>query len=259
MTYATEIIFHKYDFFIYMEIFLISILTFIASFVGTVSGFGLSTIMLPIMILFFPLPIALLFVGIIHAFGDFWKIILFKHAMNPKIILMFAVPGVIASLIGAKIVLTTPQTILLQIFGAFLILYVLLITFNSKFRLPHTPFYSGLGGITSGFLAGVFGMGGAVRSMFLTAFNFPKEVYLFATGAIGLIIDSGRLFTYYFGGVRLDEQLAYGLIVFIPISFFGAEIAKKLVDKIPQKIFRNVVGGFLFLVGLKLLLMPLYQ
>jgi len=239
-----------------MEIFLISVLTFIASFVGTISGFGLSTVMLPVLILFFPLPVTLLFVGIIHAFADFWKIILFKRAFDKKIILMFGIPGIIASLIGAKIVLTTPQTILLQVFGTFLILYVLFITFNSKFKLPRTPFYSGLGGITSGFFAGVFGMGGAVRSMFLTAFNFPKEVYLFATGAIGLIIDSGRLFTYYFGGIRLEEKLAYGLIVFIPISFFGAEIAKKLVDKIPQKIFRNVVGGFLFLVGLKLLLIP---
>ena len=99
-------------------------------------------------------------------------------------------------------------------------------------------------------------MGGAARSMFLSAFNFPKDIYIFATGAIGLIIDSGRLFTYYFGGVRLEEQLVYGLVIFIPISFIGAEFAKKFVDKIPQKLFRTVVGIFLFLVGLKLLLIP---
>jgi hypothetical protein len=239
-----------------VEIFLIAALTLIASFVGTISGFGLSTVMLPVLVLFFPLPIALLFVGIIHAFADLWKIILFKHAFDQKIILLFGIPGIIASLIGAKIVLTTPQTTLLQIFGALLIVYVILITFNSKFKLPPTPFYSSLGGVTSGFLAGVFGMGGAARSMFLLAFNFPKDVYIFATGAIGLIIDSGRLFTYYFGGVRLEEQLAYGLIVFIPVSFLGAEIAKKFVDKIPQKLFRNIVGVFLFLVGLKLLIVP---
>ena len=239
-----------------MEIFLISLLTLIASFVGTISGFGLSTVMLPVIVLYFPLPIALLFVGIIHAFSDLWKIILFKHAFDKKIILMFGIPGIIASLIGAKIVLTTPQTILLQFFGLILIAYVLIITFNSRFRLPHTPFYSGLGGVTSGFLAGVFGMGGAARSVFLTAFNFPKDVYIFATGAIGLIIDSGRLFAYYFGGVKLEEQLVYGLIIFIPVSFIGAEIAKKFVDKVPQKLFRNVVALFLFLVGLKLLVFP---
>ena len=239
-----------------MEIFLISLLTLVASFVGTISGFGLSTVMLPVIVLYFPLPIALLFVGIIHAFSDLWKIILFKHAFDKKIILMFGIPGIIASLIGAKIVLTTPQTILLQFFGLILIAYVLIITFNSRFRLPHTPFYSGLGGVTSGFLAGVFGMGGAARSVFLTAFNFPKDVYIFATGAIGAIIDSGRLFTYYFGGIRLEQDLIYGLIIFIPVSFIGAEIAKKFVDKVPQKLFRNVVALFLFLVGIKLLVFP---
>src|SRR3989344_1695951 len=108
-----------------MEIFLIAALTLVASFVGTISGFGLSTVMLPVLVLFFPLPIALLFVGIIHAFSDLWKIILFKHAFDQRIILMFGIPGIIASLIGAKIVLSTPQTTLLQLFGLILIAYVL--------------------------------------------------------------------------------------------------------------------------------------
>src|SRR3989304_8381987 len=108
-----------------MEIFLISLLTLIASFVGTISGFGLSTVMLPVIVLYFPLPIALLFVGIIHAFSDLWKIILFKHAFDQKIILLFGIPGIIASLIGARIVLATPQNTIIQIFGVLLIAYVL--------------------------------------------------------------------------------------------------------------------------------------
>ena len=239
-----------------MQILLLGFLTLVASFVGTISGFGLSTVMLPVLILFFPLPIALLFVGIIHAFSDLWKIILFKHAFDKKIILMFAIPGIIASFFGARVVLTTPQTALIQFLGLILILYVFLITLNSKLKLPHTPFFSGVGGLTSGFLAGVFGMGGAARSLFLSAFNFPKDVYIFATGAIGLIIDSGRLLTYYFGGIRLEKELLTGLIFFIPISFLGAGIAKKVVNKIPQNKFRFVVAVFLFLVGLKLLIFP---
>src|SRR3989344_3276480 len=112
-----------------MEIFLISLLTLIASFVGTLSGFGLSTVMLPVLILFFPLPESLLFVGIIHAFTDIWKVILFKHAYDQKVILNFGIPGVAASLIGAKIVLSSPQDTLLQFFGLILIAYIILITF----------------------------------------------------------------------------------------------------------------------------------
>ena len=110
----------------------------------------------------------------------------------------------------------------------------------------------------SGFFAGIFGIGGAVRGMFLSAFNLPKEVYLCTAGAIALVIDSSRLTSYVLGGARLSAILLWGLLLFIPASFLGAKIAKRIVDKIPQQYFRYVVGAFLFAVGIKLLFYPAF-
>ena len=92
--------------------------------------------------------------------------------------------------------------------------------------------------------------------MFLTAFNFKKEVYLFTSGAIALLIDFPRLAAYLAGGTRLPSTLAWGLLIFIPVSFVGAKIAEKLIHKIPQNTFRKTVAVFLFLIALKLLLAP---
>jgi len=58
------------------ELLILTLLVFVASIVGTFSGFGTSTIMVPVMLLFFPLPVTLLFVGVIHWFGDIWKMLL---------------------------------------------------------------------------------------------------------------------------------------------------------------------------------------
>lgn len=44
------------------ELFILTLLVFVASIVGTFSGFGTSTIMVPVMLLFFPLSVTLLFV-----------------------------------------------------------------------------------------------------------------------------------------------------------------------------------------------------
>ncbi len=112
------------------------------------------------------------------------------------------------------------------------------------------------GGALSGFFAGVFGIGGAVRGLFLTAFDLPKEVYIATAGAIALIIDTTRLTTYFIKGARLEQLLLWGLIVFIPASFLGAKIARHIVDKIPQEHFRKVIAVFLLLVGIKLILLP---
>jgi uncharacterized membrane protein YfcA len=54
----------------------------------------------------------------------------------------------------------------------------------------------------------------------------------------------------------LPRELWWGLFLFIPVSFLGANIAKSIVDKIPQNKFRMVVAVFLFIIGAKLILFP---
>ena len=49
-----------------MEIPLIFLVVIIAGGIGTMTGFGTSTIMVPVMLLFYPVPQTLFFVGIIH-------------------------------------------------------------------------------------------------------------------------------------------------------------------------------------------------
>lgn len=236
-----------------MEIFLIALLTIVAAFVGTLTGFGSSTIMLPVIVIFFPLPQALLFVGIIHWFNDIWKIILFKKAVNWKIILGFGIPGIIASYLGASIVLTAPEAILSRILGVFLISYVVFLALKPAFKLAQNLSTAVSGGVLSGFFAGVFGIGGAIRGAFLSAFDLPKTTYIFTSGAIALIIDTTRITTYISSGTTFPRQLLLALLFSIPISLVGAGLAKRTVGKIPQEKFRLVISIFLFLIGIKLL------
>jgi len=46
-----------------------------------------------------------------------------------------------------------------------------------EWALPKTNVTAVCGGMLSGLFAGFFGVGGAVRGAFLTAFDLPKEVY----------------------------------------------------------------------------------
>ncbi|MDD2341139.1 MAG: sulfite exporter TauE/SafE family protein, partial [Methanosarcina sp.] len=62
---------------IYEEITYIALLTLLASLIGTLAGFGISTIMVPVLLIVLPLPQTLLLVGIIHWFNDIWKLLLF--------------------------------------------------------------------------------------------------------------------------------------------------------------------------------------
>jgi uncharacterized membrane protein YfcA len=242
-----------------MEIVLITFVVIIASAVGTLTGFGISTLMVPIMLLFYPFEQTLLFVGIIHWFGNLWKLLLFRKGFQWKLILSFGIPGIAAAYLGARLVrlvFDKSPTFLLQILGAFLICYVLYLFFKSSFKVKQSLLAGACGGALSGFCAGLFGIGGAIRSLFLTPFDLPKAVYITTAGAIAILIDTTRLRTYYVNGTRLPSLLLWGLLIFIPASFLGARIAKSVVDKIPQEHFRKVVAVFLMLMGIKLLIFP---
>jgi uncharacterized protein len=239
-----------------MEIVLILLVVIVANAVGTLTGFGLSTVMIPVMVLFYPLAEALLFVGIVHWFGDVWKLVLFREGIRWKLILSFGFPGIIAAIVGASLVFSISGTILSRVLGAFLVLYVAFLLVRSSFQVPARTSTSAVGGALSGFFAGIFGMGGAIRAMFLTAFNLPKSVYLATIGAIALAIDTSRLITYLYEGTRLTPRLAWGMLLFVPASFLGARIAKRFVNRIPQQNFRKVLAVFLLLVGIRLLIWP---
>ncbi|MEK9178426.1 MAG: sulfite exporter TauE/SafE family protein [Patescibacteria group bacterium] len=241
-----------------MEIFYIALLTFLAGIVGTVTGFGISTVMVPVVLLFLPLTETLLLVGVIHWFGDLWKMYFFKHGIDWRLLFFFGIPGIIMASYGASLTLKLPEIFLSRTVGALIIFYVIFILLKPEFRIKGTPVAAIFGGAGSGFLGGLTGVGGgALRAVVLTAFNVPKSVYIFTSGLLGAVIDASRIATYYLGGTRINSSLTMGLLIFIPASFVGAFIAKRIVNKIPQDKFRVVVSVFLFVVGVKLFFLSL--
>lgn len=240
-----------------VEILLVSLLTIFASAIGTISGFGISTLMVPIMLFFLPYSETLLFVGLVHWFGDVWKLFIFKKGLNWKILLAFGIPGIITAYIGAALTFQISTTILSRVTGIFLIVYVIFIALKPKFKIKPNVTTALIGGGFSGLLGGLTGVGGgAVRAVVLTAFNLQKEVYVFTTGVVGATVDASRIFGYFAGGTKINHILITGIPFFIIASFIGVKLGKILVDKIPQEKFRYVVGLFLLLIGVKFALFP---
>ena len=237
-----------------MDLFLISLLTLIASIVGTVSGFGTWTIMIPVLVLFLPPAEAIFLVAIIHWFGNVWKVSLFRKGFDLKLVALFGVVGLVTSYAGAALSLRAESLVMLRALGVFLILYPLFLFLQPRFKIPATQSVAFFGGAASGFCAGLFGIGGAIRGLFLSAFDLPKAVYIATAGAIGLLVDSTRIITYVAGGSLLSPRLWWGLLIFLPVSFVGARIAKRVVSRIPQQHFRMAIAVFLLLIGLKLVI-----
>ncbi|MCQ9205669.1 MAG: sulfite exporter TauE/SafE family protein [Omnitrophica bacterium] len=231
-------------------IFLIA--SFIAAIVATLAGFGSSTLLIPVAVMFMDLKTAVLLVACFHLFNNSFKIKMFWNKIDFKTFLLFGIPSIIFAFIGARLISIIPIGIVKRILAIFLIIFSIYSFIKPKFAIKETKTTAIVGGGLSGFLAGLVGLGGAIRSTFLIVFNLPKEVYIATSAAIAFVIDLTRIPTYLFTGVTQDTSY-YILLPFLVVSaYFGVKIGKVLLGKVSQSIFKRIVLIGLLLVGIKL-------
>lgn len=218
--------------------------------VGTLAGFGSSTIFLPIALFFFDFRTALILVAIFHMSGNIGRIAFFRHGFDKALLLRFGIPSVMFTIMGALLVDHMPQHLLKLTLGIFLIIYVTLSIFRSGFSVQPTQKNTLLGGSISGFFAGLIGTGGALRSSFLTSYDLEKSVYISTAAAISLAVDISRIPVYLASGY-LPQEYYY----FIPLLFLtaitGSFLGKRIVSRVPQEKFRTFVLVCIGLVSLK--------
>ena len=223
---------------------------FIAEIIGTTAGFGSSTVFLPLALLFFDFKTALVLVALLHTFGNISRVSFFKHGLDRHILIIFGVPSVVLTLIGALLVTYLPQEMLKGILGVFLIIYSIISLWKEDLKVRPSLFNSVIGGGLSGFLAGLIGTGGALRGAFLTAFGLPKEKYIATAAAIALALDFTRIPVYFAEGF-LTSQYYWYIPVLLIVALAGSFTGKQVVKQVPQKTFRKVVLSAILIIGLK--------
>src|SRR3989338_7946761 len=225
------------------------IAAFFSEIIGTLAGFGSSTLFLPIALFFFDFKTALILTAIFHLSGNIGRIAFFRRKMDKKLLLFFGLPSILLAIAGALLVNYVSQPILKLFLGLFLVGYVLLV-WNDHFTLPPTTRNSILGGSLSGFLAGLIGTGGALRGAFLTAFRLEKTAYIATAAVISLAVDLTRIPIYWKSGF-LPQELMYFIPILFVIALAGSFIGKKIVQRIPQHKFKKVVLIAIVLVSIK--------
>lgn len=223
---------------------------FLSEIAGTLAGFGSSTILLPIAVLFFDFKTALALVAIMHIFGNLGRITFFKHGFSKRLMLYFGVPSVVLTLAGALLVTKLDQTVLKGLLGIFLIIYSTHALLSPRLKLKQSRRNMAVGGAASGFLAGLIGTGGAVRGAFLSAFGLPKARFIAVAAVTAMMVDLTRLPIYINQGF-LPHKYYWFLPLMFVLAIAGSYVGKRIVDKIPQKQFGIVVLLFIAGIGIK--------
>ncbi len=226
---------------------------FVSEIIGTMAGFGSSTIFLPLALFFVDFKTALMLVAIFHIFGNLGRITFFKKGINKRLLLIFGVPSILLTLIGALLVNYIQQELLKMVLGVFLLLYTITFIYNPAIKVATTIRNSIIGGSLSGFFAGLIGTGGALRGAFLNAYNLEKTTYIATAAMIALLVDITRIPIYLKDGFLPQQYYLYIPLLFI-IAIVGSFLGKKIVTKIPQEQFKKLVLIGIALISIKFII-----
>ena len=253
-----------------MEIVAISIAALLASALTLFSGFGLGTLLMPVVAIFFPVEIAIAIAAMVHLANNVFKVALLGKKASRSVLLSFGIPAVISAFLGALILgwLSAVPSVLeyaafgnqLQVSPLKLVVGMLILAFVAIELSPNFSSialdrkYLPYGGIISGFFGGLSGHQGAFRSMFLLKVGLIKEEFV-ATGVmLAVMVDMSRMLIY---GWELSGQhhtVQWPLVIAASVSaFIGAYFGSRLLKKVTIRAIQIVVSVLLVVVSFGLM------
>jgi uncharacterized membrane protein YfcA len=257
----------RYD--VCMELLLIALAAAAASAATLISGFGLSTALVPVFALYFPLPLAISAVAVVHLFNSLFKVGIMHRDIDWPVALRFGLPATVAALLGATLlgalgeaesiarysIGTTSYQItpLKVVVGGVILALVALELSPRATTLSISPSALPVGGLLSGFFGGLTGNQGVLRSAFLLQLHLSPARFA-ATGAAGAaFVDLARLAVYGTGAsaavLESDGPLRDALLVATLAAFAGALGGRQLVRVISGALLRRIVAASMLIVA----------
>ncbi len=252
-----------------MMFVVIVIAAFFASLLTLFSGFGLGTILMPVVAIFFPVTVAVALTAFVHLLNNLFKLIVLWRKIYWPVVLRFGFPAMIATVPGAWLLTALsdlPVIYSYEIAGidAFitpvkLTVGLLLIFFATVEWLPFLKKLNlsakalPLGGMLSGFFGGLSGHQGAFRSAFLIRAGLDKNQFVASSAAIAALVDVTRLAVYGLNITLLFSQVNAGLLAAATVAAFAGAVAGTMgLKKITIGFIQNLVAITLYILGILL-------
>lgn len=241
----------------------------IASLLTLFSGFGLGTLLLPGMLVVLPPQEAIATTAIVHLTNNLLKVALFGQNCRKDVLIRFGGMAIVAAFVGAQLLVNLaalpvlisytflgyemnilPVTFIISILILGFALFDLSSTARQHFQFG--PHLLPIGGFISGFLGGLSGHQGAMRSAFLASLGLTKKAFIGTGVTIACLVDITRIIVY---GIHLSSigKENISLVAASCVSaFLGVFLGKHLLKKVTMQQIRKLVAIGLIILSIAL-------
>lgn len=252
-----------------MTLAVVTIAAFLASLLTLFSGFGLGTLLMPVVAVFFPVPVAVALTALVHLLNNLFKLALLWRDIDWPVTWRFGLPALLATVPGALLlgrlaalpglvgyslggIHATVTPVKLAV-GVLLIAFACVEWFSLEKRVELSRRLLPVGGVLSGFFGGLSGHQGAFRSAFLLHAGLDARRFIATNAAIASLVDVTRLLVYGLSLTLVFRQVDATVIAAAAVAAFAGVLAGRLgIDKVTIGAIQRLVAVMLVSLGVLL-------
>src|SRR5919109_442205 len=195
---------------------LVFIVGLAAGAVSAFTGFGIGSLLTPVLALSVDTRIAVAAVSIPHVVGTAVRFWLLQGGVDRRVLWSFGLTSAAGGLAGAALYSIATTRWLNAVFGVLLLFAAMSEVTGLARRMRFRGWVAWLAGALSGLLGGLVGDQGGLRSAALIGFDLRKEMFVGTATAIALFVDGARVPIYLY--TQHDEMRAHLTWILLAIA-----------------------------------------
>ncbi|HJQ35978.1 MAG TPA: sulfite exporter TauE/SafE family protein [Thermoanaerobaculia bacterium] len=228
---------------------LLFVLAVLSGATATVAGFGIGSLLTPVLATRYGMPLAVAAVSIPHAIATSLRCWRLRASIDWTVIRVFGVLSAVGGFIGALLYLRFNSRVLTVILGALLIATSIAALTDWMRRLHPDGFVAHAFGFVSGLFGGIAGNQGGLRAAALLAFPLSPAAFVATATATGLAVDAARMPIYVWrAGAQLTSLVTPIAVASIGV-LIGTLLGERLLFGLSVSHFRRIVGGLIGILG----------
>jgi hypothetical protein len=226
----------------------------VAGVLGGVIGFGTTILLMPPLVHFYGPMQTVPIIALVAIVANLSRVVLWLREIDWRVCAVYSATAVPCVVLGANTLVRFEARMIELMLGGFLLLMIparrWLRAREFRLRLWHMAVV----GAAIGYLTGLVAATGAINTPFFLAFGLAKGAYVGTEAASSLGIFLAKGVTFHQLGVIDSRAIVQGLLIGVFV-LIGSTLSKRLVLRIPEHRFVQLMEGVMLVSGLSILWM----
>lgn len=227
----------------------VALVGLVAAGVASVTGFGIGSLLTPVLAIQTGTKLAVAAIAIPHVVGTAQRFWLLRRHVDRRVLLGFGIASAAGGLAGALAHVWVSSRALAVVFGVVVAIAGVSELTGWMRRVRWGRGSAWVAGGVSGALGGMVGNQGGIRTAALLGFDVPKESFVATATAIGLFVDGARL-PVYLATQWADLVRIWPIVLTATVAVvIGTALGTRVLGHLQQATFRRVIGVLLVVLG----------